>query len=418
MINNKKFIFIEPYYGISGDMFVAALLSLGAGTKKFFDAMNSFNVNEKYFISLKNVNRAGIEAKLFKVSVSDVLNKKDKFHCSHGRTLEEIEKIINSNSKLPPAVRKKSLNLFRKLAEAEKKVHFKKEKIHFHEVGAIDSIIDICGSVLALHILGIEKIYTTPVNIGYGTLKSEHGIIPIPSPAASELLKNVPVFVNRELPEFEFTTPTGALIVSQLCDFRKEGNVVEFLFEKTAYGAGANNFTSFPNILRASICTTNENNQLYEKNTEDVYVIESLFDDATGEELGFLKEYILNAGALDCIILPASGKKNRPVNFISVICPVEKFNIISDIILKESSTNGLKFRREKRIFLDRFIKPVKTPYGPIFAKFAISDKKIIKVKPEHDDIIKLAKSKKLNYISIKKKIESYLNQKFLGKNYE
>ncbi|HPO90605.1 MAG TPA: DUF111 family protein [Victivallales bacterium] len=111
-------------------------------------------------------------------------------------------------------------------------------------------------------------------------------------------------------------------------------------------------------------------------------------------------------------------KKNRPVNFISIICPIEKFDVVSDIILKESSSNGLKFRKEKRLLLYRFTKRVKTPYASIFAKFAITDKKIIKVKPEHDDIIKLAKSKKLNYILTKKKIESYLNQKFLGKNYE
>ncbi|HPO90606.1 MAG TPA: LarC family nickel insertion protein [Victivallales bacterium] len=309
MTDKKKFLFIEPYYGISGDMFVASLIALGAGTKEFFDAINNFDTEGKYSISVENVNRAGIEAKLFKVILNDTANNKEKDHHSNGKTLEEIEKIINGNNKLPADVKKKSFNLFKKLAEAEKKVHFKKEKVHFHEVGAIDSIIDICAAIFALDILKIEKIYTTSVNIGYGTVKTDHGMIPIPSPAASELLKNIPVFVNEELPEFEFTTPTGALIISQLCDFRKEMKY-EFLFEKTAYGAGSHNFTLFPNILRASICSSIEKKKiLHEKNTEDVYVIESIFDDATGEEMAFLKESILNAGALDCIILPASGKK-------------------------------------------------------------------------------------------------------------
>lgn len=408
--SDNKILFIEPYFGISGDMFLGALLSFGADTKEFFTAIKNFKTNERYNVSAEKTERCGFEALSFKVKVFS--DTSEQHHHHHGKTLDEIKDIINSNKLMSLSSRKKAIKLFAKLADAERKVHYHKEHIHFHEVGAVDSIVDICGAVLALEILGIEKIYSTPINVGHGTAKTAHGLIPLPSPAAAELLKGIPVFSKKELPEFEFTTPTGALLASELCEFRSDSEF-KFRIIKTAYGAGKANFKNFPNILRASIRIEEESDY-----SDTVFVIETLIDDATGEELSYLKEKIIESGALECTISSVLSKKGRPAQLITAICKKELFSEISDIILTESSSNGLRFREEKRKMLQRFSETVSTPFGKIPAKFTVSNNIILKVKAEHDAIIELVKNSKSNYISLKKQLESFLNSKFIGKKYE
>lgn len=386
-------------------MFAAAMVSLGAGGKDFPGALRSFRTHEKYRISVSDADRCGFKAKLFKVDVEK--HRHDGGH-NHGRTLEEIEHTIDSNKDLPRSVRDKAKGLFAKLADAEAAVHFKKEKVHFHEVGAIDSIIDICAAALAIEILGIEKIYHAPVNVGHGTAKTDHGIIPLPSPAAAELLKGIPSYSDPKLPPFEFTTPTGALILAGLCEFRSSTS--PFAIERTGYGAGTRSFAGFPNVLRASICSGTES-----PDDEDIFVLESLFDDATGEELGFLASRLLDSGALDCILIPACGKKGRPANLLSAVCRRESLDKLAGIILRESSSNGVRYRQERRKSLQRFSKEVKTTYGALSAKFAVQDGRVIKAKPEHDSILRLAKMEKTGYILAKRKIEAQINSKYAGK---
>jgi len=401
---NGKFILLDPSFGISGDMFAAAMISIGAGDDDFFKALKGFRIEENYDIKTTVVERCGLKADSFNVEVKQRCHEHH-----HGRSLEEIIDIVSSNRYLSGTVRKRAIKMFERLAEAEAKVHFRKEKIHFHEVGALDSIIDICAAVLALETLGVEKVIYSALNVGYGTVKTSHGQLPVPCPATAELLKGIPVFFDGNLPPYEATTPTGALIISELCEFRKLSG--QFSILKTGYGAGSKSFPSFPNVLKACICSR----QAVEDSDGEVAVIETMIDDASGEEMAFLAEKIISLGALDCSIIPAFGKKGRPANLLLIICERELLNEIIETVLSDSSSNGVRYRMEKRRILPREIAEIETPFGKLAAKFAISGGKITKVKAEHDSILKLARSSDMSYICVKKGVEAFLNKKYLGK---
>jgi uncharacterized protein (TIGR00299 family) protein len=303
------------------------------------------------------------------------------------------------------------MSLFAKLAEAESKVHGSPlDRIHFHEVGALDSIIDISAAVILLEMLGAETIISSPVNTGHGTVKTLHGILPIPSPAAEILLRKIPSYADFSLPPMEMTTPTGALILSELCEIRNADDV--FLVEKSAFGAGSFDSKIFANVLRANICRR----AAEQGDGADIVVIETVLDDATGEETAFLSEKLSKNGAIDTIIIPALGKKGRPTQLIQSLVPKDKLEDISKIILLESTGNGLRYRLEKRKILERKIIGVKTPFGGINVKLTADfSGKIIKTKAEHDMIKQLAEKSNNSYIVIKKKLEAFLNSKYIGK---
>jgi hypothetical protein len=332
--------------------------------------------------------------------------------------LDEIEKIIMSARDIPIKVREKAVAVFRILAKAEAKVHGSEMKhVHFHEVGASDAIIDIVSAMLCLDILDIGRVVSAPVALGSGTVRTSHGVLPVPAPATAELLKGCPTLPGN-IP-FELTTPTGAAILSAIVDdwgFPQAGNTTAI-----SYGAGTKDFKEQANVLRISIIDCCKCNTgilpvgLKAINGNTVTIIECNIDDMPGEAFTHVGEEILRLGALDYAIIPVIMKKGRPAVILQVICKEGEVAKFADFILKETSTLGIRYRTENRIILKREIRKIKTPLGAVDVKIAFdSDGNILKYKPEYESCAKLAKSSKTGYNRILEKIRVCI-QKELNK---
>jgi hypothetical protein len=412
-MKRNKILFIEPFSGIAGDMFAAALLGLGADIPAFWKGIKSLPLEEKPEVILTDVVRNGISAKHFNVK----LKHSHEHGHHHHRTLDEIEKIIMSARGLSIKVREKSVAVFRILAKAESKIHGTAMKhVHFHEVGASDAIIDIVSAMLCLEILDIDRVVSAPVALGSGTVRTSHGVLPVPAPATAELLKGCPT-LHGNIP-FELTTPTGAAILSAIVDewgFPPAGKTTAI-----SYGAGTKDFKEQANVLRTSImdcgkCNTGilpvdlKRDQVNKSGT--VAVIECNIDDMPGEAFTHVGEEILGMGALDYALIPVIMKKGRPGVILQVICKDEEVAKFADFILHETSTLGIRYRIENRIILSREIRKIKTPWGTVDVKIAFDSKgNILKYKPEYESCVKLAKSSKTGYNQMLEKIRAHLQK--------
>ena len=267
------------------------------------------------------------------------------------RNIKTIKDIINK-SKLDKKIKARIIKIFDLLASAEAKVHgVKKEEIHFHEIGAIDSIIDIAGAVIGLSLLGVDKVYSSALPLSSGHVKAEHGILPMPAPAAAYLMKNVTLF-NSGI-KGEMMTPTGIAILKGFSAFF--GSFPGMVVEKIGLGAGKNNFKKIPNVLRVFI-----SGEKSAENREIVAVVETNIDNETGETLGYVMDKLFKAGALDVFFTPVFMKKNRPAYKITAICEVEKAENIVNIIFRELKTGGARVSLTPRIKRSREIRKVKT----------------------------------------------------------
>jgi uncharacterized protein (TIGR00299 family) protein len=380
----RKTLYLDCFAGASGDMLVGAMLDCGLDFETLRSELLKLGV-EGYELSLKRVDCSGISAAKFDVHLTGEAHSHDHEHHRHHehhhehRSLTEIKRIISS-SNLNEQVKQRAQAIFQRIGEAESKIHdIPIEAVHFHEVGAIDSIVDIVASGVAFDALKIERIVSSPLHVGSGAFQCAHGTYPVPGPATAELLRGVPIY-SKDI-EGELVTPTGAAIISTLAE--SYGPMPMMRIEKIGYGAGTRDYPKFPNALRAIIGETEED---ADSAPTTVTVIEASIDDLNPQVFGYLMEKALEAGALDIFYTPAQMKKNRPGVLMTLLCKPPDRERMCDLIFRETTTLGVRYRYERREILTREFVTVETEYGPIRIKVSRArDGRVMNVSPEFED---------------------------------
>lgn len=371
-----KIIYFDSVGGASGDMILACLLDLGADLKKIQAGLKKM-VKGHFSIEAKPVRQNGLRGLRVKVKIAHHGNER------HHRNLGDIEKLINK-SKLSSSVKENAVSVFRRLAKAEAKVHgVKPAEIHFHEVGALDSIIDIVGSCIALEQIGAERVAVGPLPLGCGTIRCAHGILPSPAPATLELLKGLAVEQTEE--KYELVTPTGAALLTtwKNTDLAPAGAKII----RTGCGFGHFELNTRPNLLRTTLFDFERANN---KN-EQCLALECNLDDMTPELIGQLFNRLLEQGVLDVFITPVQMKKNRPGAMLTILCSPDKRDEMLDLIFRESTTFGVREYNVRRTVLPRRFETVKTPYGKVRIKIGSWKGSDITWAPEYEDCRNLAK---------------------------
>jgi hypothetical protein len=375
----RKILFVEPSSGISGDMLLGALLDLGIDLARVEAKLRLLPL-KGYGVASTRCARAGIQAVKFDV------------HCgggaAHGhehRAFREIRAMIESSG-LSGWAKQQSIEAFRRLAEAEGKIHnLPPEDVHFHEVGAVDSIVDIVGAVAAMEDLLPVRVISAPVNVGQGTLECRHGVYPAPGPAAVELLKGIPIYsvgVTGEL-----TTPTGAALLVTLAEGFGARPLMRV--DCIGYGAGDRDVPGAANVLRVTLGQELENDRC-DTLEKHVAVIEAAVDDMNPQVYGFFQEKILAAGALDVFAIPAQMKKNRPGMLVTVVCQPDKTDAMAAVIFSETSTIGIRYTFAGRKTLERDFLEVQTEFGAVTIKVASLAGRRMNFAPEYECCRRLA----------------------------
>ena len=361
--------YFDAFSGIAGDMTVGALIDAGANGDAVIECLNSLNLGATY--RYEKTKRRGMAATKFHV---DGGQQKDHRHLPH------IAKIIEAASAISPLAQKNAIAIFMKLGEAEAHAHgIPMDRVHFHEVGAADSISDIVGACIAFELLGVDEIACSPINVGSGLVETEHGTLPVPAPATAQLLINKPIYSKG--PAMELTTPTGAAIVATLATHF--GSLPAMSIRSTGLGAGTADFKVQANVLRAVI-----GERTAATEATSVNVLEANIDDASPQVLGYTMDRLFAAGALDVALQPIQMKKNRPGSLLSVIAKPEDTEALAAIILRETTTIGLRITTaERRVAARRFIH-VDTPWGAVRMKVTAQG-----ATPEYDDCRTLAEAK-------------------------
>ncbi|MGD9160474.1 MAG: nickel pincer cofactor biosynthesis protein LarC [Desulfobacteraceae bacterium] len=367
--------YLDCFSGISGDMFLGALLDLGLPFEELKKAIGSLPFHG-YSIDCKKEMKNSLSATMLLVSI-------DEHHHVH-RNLTDIEEIINAGL-LSDDVKQRSMRIFRAIAEVEGNIHnHPPEKVHFHEVGAVDSIIDIVGAVFGVDYLGISAFNASHIPLGSGFIKSGHGTIPVPAPATIALLKGLPVY-NSGL-EYELVTPTGAALVKEFV--KSFEGMPPMIISNIGYGAGTRDLPDRPNLLRI---ITGEGTR--ESDTDTVAVLEANIDDTNPEWLGFIMERLFEEGALDVVFTPVHMKKNRPGIQVEVIGSPETKDHLAEVLFKESTTIGIRYRYSQRKILKREETTVDSPWGPMTAKKIIRPDGSFFIQPEFESCKKIAQEK-------------------------
>ena len=372
-----KIICLEPFSGISGDMMIGAMLDLGFSIESLREKLNRLPLKE-YRLSSQKCSRSGIQATKFDVQAG---------HSHHHRNFGDIRRMIESSG-LSAWVREKSIEAFRALAEAEGRIHGQTaEEVHFHEVGAVDSIVDIVGTMIAMEAFLPARIVSTPVNVGKGTLECQHGTYPVPGPAAQELLKNVPIFSNSV--DGELTTPTGAALLVTLVDEFGVRPPMKIL--SSGYGAGTRQTPGNANVLR--ICLGEMDKDAAVPPEKEVAVIEATIDDMNPQVYGYFQEKALASGALDVYSTSIQMKKNRPAQKITCVCAIADVDRLAELIFCETTTIGIRYTIAQRKTLKREYVQVRTRFGAVTVKVSILDGRTVNFIPEFEDCRHLASEK-------------------------
>jgi uncharacterized protein (TIGR00299 family) protein len=377
MTHEMKIAYLDCFSGISGDMFLGALLDAGLEFEELKRALLTLPL-DGYDLEMRREKRGNLLGTRFVVKVE--LDKQ-----AH-RNLRDIRAIIQAG-RLSQEVKNRSIEIFETLAQVEGKIHDRPpEEVHFHEVGAVDSIIDIVGAVFGLERLGITSLAASSLPLGSGFVETEHGTIPLPAPATIALLKDIPVYDSRL--RHELVTPTGAALVKSLAG--SFGSMPSMRVDRVGYGVGSRNLPDRPNLLR--IITGYAR---YDKQTETVVILEANLDDTNPEWMGFLMDRLFEAGALDVIFCPIQMKKNRPAILIQVIGKPEDRDDLMDILFMESTTIGIRFRYNQRKILQRSSDDIDSPWGKMKVKKIFRPDGSSFVLPEYEVCRRIAEENKI-----------------------
>ncbi len=361
--------YLDLISGISGDMFLSSLIDIGLPVSEIENIVSEFGIK----IRTEKDKRHGISGTKIDIECKD---QKEK------RSFKEIREMILKSS-ADKGLKKKAIEVFEIIARAEAEVHgCFIEEVHFHEIGGIDSIVDIFGVLYGIEYLGIEKVICSAVPLGTGTIRTSHGILPVPAPATLVILKDIPVYgtgINTEL-----VTPTGAALIRYLSD--EFGPPPPMRIKKIGYGIGKKEIRERPNLLRIIL-----GDYGFLKDTDTVSILETNLDDAIPEYLGYLMEKLFEKGALDVAYVPGYMKKNRPGFLIKVISPPEKTEELTDILFKETGTAGIRHTFCFRKRLPRKIKKIETPWGIVKVKEIEEPDGSVSIRPEYEECLNIAR---------------------------
>jgi hypothetical protein len=368
----KKILYFDCSAGISGDMTLGALLHLGVCVDELNTELAKLPI-KGFQINTQKVNKKGVEA----LKVDVLVTEED----AHHRGLTTIKNIINEST-LDEKVKETAIKIFTKLGEAEAKIHGTTvDKIHFHEVGAIDAIVDIVGSTILLDKLQIDAVYASSIHTGSGFVTCQHGTMPIPAPATLELLKGAPIY-STEI-KGELTTPTGAAILSTLA--KEFGQIPLMKIDKIGYGAGTKDL-AIPNVLRVSLGYLEE---VY-FDCEQQWMLECNIDDMNHEFIDYVMDKLFHAGAKDVYITPIQMKKNRPALKLNVLYDREIEEKVLSISFTETTSIGIRKYTVEKIMLDRKIQSIETPWGSVNVKLAYYKEQMVNAAPEYEDCKRLS----------------------------
>lgn len=370
---DRVIAYFDCYSGISGDMALGALVDAGVSVEALADELRRLPVSG-YEIECESASDSGLSGTRVKVKANQ--------HCHEHRHLSDIESIIGDSS-LGDRVKARSLAIFRSLAEAEASVHgCSVEEVHFHEVGAVDTLVDVVGCVVGLDMLGVRQVYASPLPLGSGTITCEHGILPVPAPATLELCRQARAPVRATDVAAELVTPTGAAIVCTLARFERPTMRPSLV----GYGFGAKKLP-WPNALRLWVGEPVESSA----EQDVVAVIETNVDDMTPELLGAAMDSLFQIGALDVSFEPAQMKKNRPGVKVAVIVEPERAEEIACQVLERTTSLGVRIHEARRLKCRRWQEKVETPWGEVLVKFrSIAGQQ--SAAPEYEDCIRLART--------------------------
>ena len=385
-----RILYYDCFAGISGDMNLGALVDLGVDADHLEKELGKLNI-DGFHLEVKPDMRKGISGTKVTVVVE---NQENETH----RHLRHIEELINKST-LSEGIKQKSLKIFDQVAVAEAKVHqISKEKVHFHEVGALDSIADIVGAAICQEYLKVDEIHASPLQLGGGFVKCAHGLMPVPAPATAEIVENMPV--RTGLVDYEATTPTGAAILAATVDrFSPE---MEFTITRTGYGVG-NKDGEIPNLLRVYL------GEREAEGTEDVEVEEAMMlecnlDDMNPEWFTHISDLLFKAGAAEVYITPVGMKKSRPGHLLSVLASATHGPAIKDLLFRETASIGLREYPVMKSMLRREIVKVNTRYGALKVKRSYYKGKVVNEKPEFEQCRQLAKKHKVSLEEIRKEV--------------
>ena len=367
-----KIAYFDCFSGISGDMILGALVDAGVPFDQLQEELSKLNL-DGYTLTASTVLKKGIKA-----TKVDVVIESPELP---GRPLRDLREII-SDSALDLSVKERSLTIIQRLAGAEAVVHnCPVEEVHFHEVGHIDTIVDVVGAVYGLQLLDVGRVLSSPIDTGSGYVRMSHGVFPIPAPATAELLKGKPVYssgIGREL-----TTPTGAAIITTVASSFQA--LPEMRLSAVGYGAGGWDLPEKANVLRVLV---GEEVQGYD--ADEVMLLETHIDDMNPQIYEYLIEKLLQVGALDVYLIPMMMKKSRPAHILSIVTRVEDLDAIKRLVFKETTTLGIRSSKVIRSILKREIREVELPYGKVRVKISGDKNSVINITPEYEDCKRIA----------------------------
>ena len=398
-------LYFDCFSGAAGDMILGALVDAGVPLDDLRNALGRLAV-DRDAVGTQRVTRAGISATKFSVRGEDPMEHGHSLqhghvhHHEHGhgpvaaivrdsdvhayRSLPEIYKLIEGSSLSGPG-KERARRLFARLGEAEAAIHGTSfDRVHLHEVGALDSIIDIVGTVHALEMLNVDRVVASPLNVGSGSVRSAHGTYPVPAPATAWLLRDAPIYAGPQ--QAELVTPTGALLVTGYAD--GYGPVPPMRLQKVGYGAGTRDFDDTPNVLRVLIGESDSTAPAH-----SVIMVEAEIDDMNPQIFGVLMDQLLAEGALDVFYTPIQMKKNRPGTLLTVIASPDARERLTAKIFRETTTIGVRYREMMRECLERETVTVDTPLGSVRFKVARRNGEVLNASPEFDDCARIARER-------------------------
>lgn len=384
-----KTLYFDCFAGASGNMILGGLVALGIDKEKLIEQIKLLNISG-FEIEFTTVDKSGISAIHADVKVP---------HEHAHRHLHHIEKIIN-DSDLADKIKQRAIQIFTRLAEAEAKIHgIDLQKVHFHEVGAMDAIIDVVGACIGFEMLGIEKFACSKIHVGSGFAKMAHGKFPIPPPAVAELLHGIPIY-STEI-QGELCTPTGAAIISTLSE--NYGEINDLNTEKIGYGAGTRDYKDFPNAIRLIVGEVESREARVV--SRKLVILETNLDDISPQVLGFVMDKAFELGALDCWFTPIQMKKNRPATMISILCEPKNRQKLTELLYLETTTLGIRVREIERECLERKFVKVQTQFGEIDVKIGLFNGKQVNAMPEFEQLKRIAVEQNVPLKEVRKVVE-------------